>query len=206
MSLSLRLTDFARPIPIKTASKPCFIIVSRLKPAFNSFPRRKIILSLGTSANIAAISLFSESPCLSDGITDSIIPPNSLLLSNIVTVCPASSNFAAQARPAGPAPIIAMFFPLAFLGIRNFDQPFLSACSARYLCISAIGRGASPIKACRQLPSHCCSTGQSQAQISGNILFSLSTSYASFSLPSRNNLMNFGISTPAGQPSWHVGS
>ena len=170
------LMELGRPIPIKTASNPSSMILSRLKPGLNSLPSRKIIRSFGTSVKIAEISLLRELLCLSAGMTDTTMPPNSVPASKIVTVCPASRSFAAQESPAGPAPITAMFFPVLSFGIRSFDQPFLLACSARYLCISAIGRGPSPINFCRQWPSHCCSTGHSQAQTSGKIFASLSVS------------------------------
>src|SRR5438270_142516 len=90
-------------------------------------------------------------------------PPPLLSFSKTVTSTPSLASKCAQESPAGPAPMMATFFPVD--GLRENSCHFsLMALSVAYRCSLAMGIGSSCIKLYTQLPSHNFSTGQTLEQ------------------------------------------
>ena len=94
-------------------------------------------------------------------------PPTLSLLSNTVTLCPLVLSWSATARPAGPDPITAIFFPVLTAGGLAAAQPFAYAFSIIASSFSLVHTG-SPLSPHVHAFSH--NAGHTRLVNSGKLL------------------------------------
>src|SRR5690606_15903333 len=110
--------------------------------AVMSFPTWVLVTNFTPSLRITSTRLSTTHfSSLKSGIPYRSNPPMLLFFSYTVTWCPALFNWAAAAKPAGPEPIIATFFPVLVCGGLGFMYPSSKAFSAIDFSMYSIATG-----------------------------------------------------------------
>src|SRR5438477_212654 len=124
------------------------------------------------------------------------------LFSNTVTSCPARASCCAQARPAGPEPTTATFFPLRWAGGCGRIQPSSHALSTIACSIDLMPTGSSLM---RRTQASSQGAGQTRPVNSGKLLVECSVSMASFQSPRYTRSFQSGMMSLTGQPDMQNG-
>ncbi len=131
-------------------------------------------------------------------------PPALALVSKTVTATPLRRSSAAQASPAGPAPMTATLADTDGPGAKN-GSPLAASVSMAWRCRRPIEIGVSSA-ARTQAPSHRRSTGQAAAQVPPRGLAARIVRALPSTLPVAILRMKDGTSMPVGQARAHGAS